>query len=83
METFVVAGPLGDRVAFLNFLRGMETPVLIVARRLYGNFLNFLRGMETAHVGRGLRHWWRFLNFLRGMETGIEIRYGLGALAAS
>ena len=34
-------------VAFLNFLRGMETQDANAAVHLWFCFLNFLRGMET------------------------------------
>ena len=37
---------------FLNFLRGMETQVLVGGLEYARRFLNFLRGMETPSRGR-------------------------------
>ena len=56
-------------LAFLNFLRGMETPCRSVPLSLRLCFLNFLRGMETEWGGLTLPELKHFLNFLRGMET--------------
>ena len=37
-------------LAFLNFLRGMETPIALPPDDELLAFLNFLRGMETTAV---------------------------------
>ena len=50
METDAAAAGDAGTARFLNFLRGMETPLRDRARKALRSFLNFLRGMETTNL---------------------------------
>ena len=53
METDDSKSNPAEKLAFLNFLRGMETAGAASAEALRSSFLNFLRGMETTERGNG------------------------------